>query len=371
MPYTISIPPFGDLSLEQTRACRHNGNVRLKGGPGTGKSLVSLWRALNSASGERVLILTYTLSLEFYFRQMLKSAQEFGSTKSISIQRSQKTFYNKTWMLQGFYDEIVLDEAQDMEPTHIKTFLEKTNRITFGADFRQQLYPKKGIQENTLLSLIPDAAEFQMQKNYRSTQQILKAVRVFLPEQAIDPQVIAQSSIGAAVELQVAQYNLESSKAFEILQSILPKTNGNIGVLAPNVDAVMELYTALKNLLPQDTTYYTSSTGLDNLSHMGRLHICTYKSSKGLEWDTIILPYFGNRQNLIQGDGPVGLNDHYVAMTRAKNLLILISTKYEDLNLLNASNNQTHTRFNNPNIQINQEVISTPYAPIVDDDLPF
>ena len=336
MPYHLEIPDFGSLSSEQRRAVRHDGSIRLKGGPGTGKSLVSLWRALGEASGENVLILTYTLSLEFYFNKMLESARSKGNSKNIKIKRSQLSYYHASTMLSSHFDEIILDEAQDMKPEEISLFAQTAKRVSFGADYRQQLYPDKAASEQTLIDTLPVSRTFEMNRNYRSTQQILKAVRAFFPERSIPAEVIAGSSVGAPAQVYVCNHREEASATFSLLKEIILKTDGNIGVLVPSERKVQEVFETIQDSLPNDTTEYRSSTAGSSLNNMGRVHVSTYKSSKGLEWDVVILPYFGGRDWWISNT-QVDLNDHYVAMRRAKNQLWLVSSNQGDKNILNSA----------------------------------
>jgi len=339
MPYTLEIPDYGSLSNEQRRAVNQEGAIRLAGGPGTGKSLVSLWRALDDSSGNRVLILTYTLSLEFYFRKMLVSAKSRGSKKDIKIQRSQKTAWNEQTMLSGHWNEIILDEAQDMKEGEIELFKRRAERVSFGADYRQQLYPGKGASEDFLVGQLPVTRKFELKRNYRSTQQILIAVRAFFPDRSLPGDVIQKSSVGALVQLRLCDRKDEVDASAAILKEILGVSRGNIAILVPSENKVEEVYGAVNDLLKGDTTKYSSRDGLDSLGDMGRVHVCTYKSSKGLEWDVVILPFFGGRDWWIENTA-MGLNDHYVAMTRAKIQLWLVSPNSSDQTILNSAYGQ-------------------------------
>lgn len=368
MPYTLEIPPFGALSPEQARAVTHSGAIRLAGGPGTGKSLVSLWRALDETSGEKVLILTYTLSLEFYFRKMLASARKKGETKNIRIQRSQKTAYNQETMLNGHWDEIILDEAQDMKLSHVELFKRHADRVSFGADYRQQLYPEKGISEGMLTQTIDVSRKFELSRNYRSTKQILKAVRAFFPDRSLPADVIEKSKTGPTVELRLCDKWDEVNVAHSVLREIVSVSPGNIAILVPSENKVDEVYNSVKDVLNGDVTKYSSRDNLDELSEMGRVHVCTYKSSKGLEWDVVILPYFGGRDWWIQSD-LLDVNDHYVAMTRAKIQLWLLSDNYRDQSIIDRAYGQEKpegrsiggTGFQGP----------TSIGTTTEDDLPF
>ncbi len=67
---------------------------------------------------------------------------------------------------------------------------------------------------------------------------------------------------------------------------------------------------------------------------ISNIHITTFKSSKGLEFDTVIIPNFEDfyRNIEISEKTFVKENDYYVAFTRAKNNLFIISTIDFNLN---------------------------------------
>ena len=63
------------------------------------------------------------------------------------------------------------------------------------------------------------------------------------------------------------------------------------------------------------------------------VHITTYKSAKGLEFDTVIIPSIQNFKNYIKKDtfpNIINQEDYYVAFTRAKTNLFLISSNELD-----------------------------------------
>ena len=78
------------------------------------------------------------------------------------------------------------------------------------------------------------------------------------------------------------------------------------------------------NQLSQNFTcsYYTSDTKQDKIT-LGKIHISTFKSAKGLEFDSVIIPQI----ELVDDAFTKQLNEYYVALTRAKTNLILLSNK--------------------------------------------
>lgn len=50
MPYYFNLPIFDDLTPDQKRAVNETRQIALGGGPGTGKSVVCLWRHIRNYS---------------------------------------------------------------------------------------------------------------------------------------------------------------------------------------------------------------------------------------------------------------------------------------------------------------------------------
>ena len=62
MAYYFKLPTYDDLKAKQKVAVLDEGAIALSGGPGTGKSVVSVWRHINNYQRERSksILLTYT-----------------------------------------------------------------------------------------------------------------------------------------------------------------------------------------------------------------------------------------------------------------------------------------------------------------------
>lgn len=68
MPYYFNLPALTELTLNQRSALNEQSAIALQGGPGTGKSVVSLYRHItNHQSHRSSLLLTYTTTLRNCF----------------------------------------------------------------------------------------------------------------------------------------------------------------------------------------------------------------------------------------------------------------------------------------------------------------
>lgn len=108
--YYFQLPKQTDLTYAQQTAVNEPRPIALSGGPGTGKSVVSLWRHINCHKRENKinsLLLTYTVSLREYLKQSARTQSE-SAANNINTSLSGKASC-------GMYAEVIIDEAQDLD----------------------------------------------------------------------------------------------------------------------------------------------------------------------------------------------------------------------------------------------------------------
>lgn len=187
MGYYFNLPIITQLTEDQQAAVDEAGSLALSGGPGTGKSVVCLWRHIRNyaTDSKRSLFLTYTKTLEHYLKQSALS-QDQESSNNID-----RTFW---WLSHNTtnYDEIIIDEGQDVsidKYNRLKTFSEE---ISYGADDAQSLY-EDGCTPEQLRNLFPDNEEYTMHKNFRNSKEILQFTRSIFPKILIPQNTINNS----------------------------------------------------------------------------------------------------------------------------------------------------------------------------------
>lgn len=77
--YYFNLPPITTLTIPQQAALDDPAQIALSGGPGTGKSVVSLWRHISnhmSNPAKKSLLLTYTTTLKEYLKACCRSQNE-------------------------------------------------------------------------------------------------------------------------------------------------------------------------------------------------------------------------------------------------------------------------------------------------------
>lgn len=327
--YYFNFPTIDKLTVPQQAALNEVNPIGLSGKPGTGKSLVLLWRHIrNHQRNIRSQLLTFTNTLSYYLEHASSTVEQRASFNV----RKTLTWINEMHLNMQLnhlaYDEILVDEAQDLHlmyyemPNQIQWFSEK---ICFTADNNQQLY--NGVQVEQLNQIFNNNINFVLDRNYRNSKSIMKCVQRLFQE-ALIPNAFINScpEIGEKPRIIITHGNIEKRDKFiiDIINQYYNRRGHNIAVLTPGANMnIKELnasyYKALLNNL-FDCSYYTNKMTV--FGPMKNLHITPFKSSKGLEFDTVIIPTFDylfstNDANI------VNWKDFYVGLTRARSNLFL------------------------------------------------
>ncbi|WP_165155002.1 3'-5' exonuclease [Parabacteroides sp. ZJ-118] len=344
--YYFNLPQITDLTIPQQAALDDLGQIALSGGPGTGKSVVSLWRHISnyiSNPAKRSLLLTYTTTLKEYLKACCRSQNEDAAKMVATSINSRYKIHNCK------FAEIIIDEAQDLDEEYYHGILSK---VSYGADDSQILYPDHCCCQSQLTSLFPDNVEHVLSKNFRNTQRIMKFAKATFPNAVIPREIIdgLASNVGELPVFMVSNgssYDRTNDKQnnaiLEIINTFKSDTH-NIAILVPWKSDVQVFENILKEKIDDFSLYYENRVRFpDGCAAIKNVHITTFKSAKGLEFDTVIIPNFDILERLprIVQDKDTGENkiicdwqDLYVACTRAKSNLYLISNY--DMPRLNA-----------------------------------
>lgn len=314
MAYYFRLPVITDLTIEQQAVLGETGAIAVTGGPGTGKSVVALWRHIQNYGMQRrkSLLLTYTKSLESY---LSSSATSENLNAGANVDR---TLWWTTTEAKSGYSEIIIDEAQDVNTNIYEKIKRLTSLVSYSADDNQILYPKSSTSEKKLFQLFNSNKAYTLRENYRNTKQIVKFVKSMFPNSLISdgkmdgpvPKLICAGNIGGV-----------QAKVIKDVLDTFYSTTHNIAILFPLKNHVDFWFTELT------TSGYKCSKYTNNEEEVGvieNIHVTTFKSSKGLEFDTVIIPNFHQYKTFIDAFEVVEENDFYVVFTRARRNLILI-----------------------------------------------
>lgn len=116
----------------------------------------------------------------------------------------------------------------------------------------------------------------------------------------------------------------EISAILQIINDLRNDTE-NIAILLPWKSSVRNYVSALEDDVDDFSFYYEDKYAFpDGCPQLKNVHITTFKSAKGLEFDTVIIPDF-NKMSSIVGSYNVDWQDFYVGCTRARSNLFLFS----------------------------------------------
>mgnify|MGYP001171560569 CR=1 FL=1 len=335
--YYFNLPPFDSLNPSQQTAVTDDNAIALSGGPGTGKSVVSLWRHILNHQREhpiRSQLLTFTTSLALYLKKCC-STQNVDASNFVDS--------SKNWVYNNSDNraEIIHDEAQDL-PLSFNTGLRNySNKISYGAD-NQQLITSNARNANGSYNLdrcSPEEnlhAEFHnsmhaLSRNYRNSRKIMKFARRVFNNAAIPQEIIESCTLdGEYPRLIVTGNNVNriNDSVLQLVNDFSGNETINIGVLVPFENppgadcetATVDHYFDMLRNNGIDCTKYTNRMG--GIEEIKNIHVTTFKSAKGLEFDVVIIPDF----NLVNATfRVVDWRDFYVGVTRTKSNLFLIS----------------------------------------------
>jgi superfamily I DNA/RNA helicase len=343
----MDLPTYQELSKEQLEIYNLplDGDYLVSGPPGTGKTVMALYRAqmYHNESDVTPTVVQYNNTLENYTS---------GATDEINVDGSITTFHR--WFWYGYpewvdgedppehqrfhynWDEIVpkvmvndvdkvdavlVDEGQDLPNGFYMSLPYLASQYTIFADENQRLSE----EENSTLDDIREGAELEdelrLTKNYRNTREIAKLAREFfvgletgkpdLPERRGEKPVVTCTDDAEHAARFIARYE---------------RTNDHerIGVLVKNTDTQMELLHLLRE---ENTNHpvqaYSNRESINTLNFTTPgIQLLCFASAKGLEFDTVFMPEIQKYTSDV--DSATTKMELYVMISRARERLFII-----------------------------------------------
>ncbi|WP_194850144.1 DNA/RNA helicase domain-containing protein [Nonlabens antarcticus] len=320
MAYNFQLPIITDLTGDQQSVLNYPGAVAVSGGPGTGKSVIGLWRHIRNydTGSKKSLLLTYTVSLERFLTETCRTLNNNAA------QNVNRTFRFTTGNGQQHYDEIIVDEAQDVNLEKYNIIRRFSKSVSYTTDDNQILYPNQCTRSEQLREIFNNQ-EYTLHTNFRNTREITRFVRSLFPDHMIQD----GNSTGPIPQL-IHLDNDEDDQIQAIIDIIntYPDATHNIAILDPFQGSVRSLHSKLSDK-GINCSFYVNEE--EELTSIERVHVTTFKSCKGLEFNTIIVPNFSSytwwlreRPNIVTE------NDIYVVLTRSKNNVFLLDRSYSN-----------------------------------------
>ena len=344
--FRFNLPTLGQLTPDQQIALMSNDPILVSGGPGSGKTVVSVRRLLRLKQGnQKVKLFTFNRTLMAAIRGLARSENfdasivdsfydwYYANTNGIfandNAQQSGQRFSNYAQLHGGKFAEVLIDEAQDFEHRIIQSLNSLSSKVSIGADRDQDIRNIYGNNaEEQISAILKGFQNFQeklLGSNFRNTKEIFAFARKFVPTNPRPNRIdINTLPPGEKPELYDGLDNNEQlGKIKEIVE--LNQNNSNIGILVHFRNQVDLIRTHLGNNNISHSYYYNGMNHNDKKETENKLKtplITTFASCKGLEFDIVILPLF-DTVGWAMNNGHTTRSNYYVAATRARKQLFV------------------------------------------------
>lgn len=291
-------------------------SMLITGCAGSGKSIIAMHKAQKIAEeGGDVILLTLTKSLNSFMKLGKRSANY--------------QFYTAAkWEVMGCpkADYIIVDEIQDFNRDQVKRFMDaaKTAYYFFG-DSAQSIYkhfdqPTMSIEE---ISELTGLKPLRLYNNYRLPRNVAKITEDYVGVDVPPYKDKVYKNTSDHLPHVIHSHSLE--KEINLIAQILEENRGKkIAILLSNNSEVQTIGEELKRRGLSVRIKCKTSAESDEIYELDFMSpdpmVMTYHSSKGLQFDVVILPEYegaaddGRRRTL------------YVAMTRTMEQLYIIYT---------------------------------------------
>ena len=229
------------------------------------------------------------------------------------------------------YRHIVVDEGQDFSPTMIRSLTKAVTAdgsFTFFADVAQQIYGHRFSWRSAGLEI---SQPWRFEENYRNTKQIaeLALALTAMPYYKGIADLVSPKSPRASGPLPalVTFESVAKETRFIVNQAVTQSRVGSVAILVPTHAEKARFAAQFK-----PGTFVELNTELSRWKSASGLSIGTYHSSKGVEFDSVLLPAI--TATAFPDPETVGISGLeyaeqtagrllYVGITRAKSTLIM------------------------------------------------
>lgn len=343
----MKLPAFEDLSKEQDLIYNLDldGNYLVSGPPGTGKSVMALYRAQVLAIDDRKpAVLMYSRVLRRYNEQ---------AANEIDVGMFVSTFHSWFWkwwranyrtplptmagkrfdvnwldvsaifvrrpVALGSLADLIVDEGQDLSLDFFRLTRFLAKNITVFADENQQLQDHNTTLEEISKS-IGAVQHLELRRNYRNTAEIAAVAAKYY---AGSPSGIPDPPERHGDKPTVRQHRDLSDFVGFVEKYVKGRTNLTIGIACPTAKVREQLHNRLKaRKLPMPVQTHPQKDSKRELDFDSpAVTLLHYQSMKGLEFDTLFVPEL---QKMTKDPTSASTRmTFYVVMSRARDELHL------------------------------------------------
>ncbi len=320
-------------------------NTWVKGFAGSGKSVLlahALVHHLEQAPERSACVVLYTRSLIDLFASGLP--QE--AMRGVPV-----VTYHQFRKSPKHYDLILVDEVQDLPADVVRLLKENAGRLVVAGDEAQSIYDDC-VVSSEIPSLI-DGETYALTVLHRLTGRVIEIAQTLFPDKRLDQ---AKRQRLKLVDVTVAR----AEKSEDEVEYVWRQASQNaqpgfpVTVLVPSHALAIGFANAalaLEGAMPWTVTHnrwgrpdfgemnaHLRAAGLP-LRHLGngygslaeaeregRVILMTYHSAKGLDFETVYMPYLSDRTTIWRDDEERSKTLFYVALTRSRLNLTLSHT---------------------------------------------
>jgi len=247
-----------------------------------------------------------------------------------------------------YYDLIVVDEIQDLNQSVLPILKKYSGSLIVAGDENQSIYKNGVTPEDIQRELSPN--KLGLEVLYRLTQVMRNIVKTILPNSGIES---ARSSRMAQVQIVLAHGNSESQEVEWAWQQAKrhSKIGDPVAIIFPQkklIDMFINKICEIENIRwpeyyknkygGRDYTVVNKHFALNNIDlqylgnqygsiadsdHKPLIYLMTYHSAKGLDFETVFLPFLNDNTYFWSDDENLSRRLFFVAATRSRKNLFL------------------------------------------------
>lgn len=240
---------------------------------------------------------------------------------------------------ERMYKHIIIDEGQDLSPVMLRSLtlaIPEDGSITFFGDVAQQIYGGRISWRNAGLNVKTNEI-WKFDQNYRNSKEIAKLAIAISKLPCFDKNVdlvTPKHPVASGPKPVLIQFDHETKEINWVVDNApkLAKTQ-TVGILVRTRDIVRKIISKLNY---RDISCQELHGNMSRWESSPGISVGTYHSAKGLEFDTVLIPYCSKsripdqeRLKALEDDKEVLSEESkliYVAVTRARRGLILTYT---------------------------------------------
>lgn len=346
------LPAENELGREQrdflSEVINTDQNESVAGFPGSGKTVVLLYAVVNLRKKNpdaKILIVEFTHALIKMIQAAINEIAKEQKYQDLHLDNVEiRTYYDFVKQRNSRYDYIICDEVQDIPTVAIQNMQQRAIRVIVGGDANQSIYTEDPMWKmppctQTELDTILSPNKTNLTIIYRLTKKIISAINSFLPSMKI---LQGRSTmVKTNVQIRLWKSADKRQETVHIMNEAISRNNNNdsVGILVPTHSKVIAfanfaLEIAQKPLWLEEKNRYGHTdfdslnrhlkanevpmqyvaNGFGNFTSENLITLTTYHSSKGLDFDSVMLPFC----NAMDMPSMVTPTLFMVAMTRSR-----------------------------------------------------